>query len=76
MKFKIGDKVKVVKKVSTNNCGWVSRQMDKYIGEIFIIDYITPQGNCKLKKIRWIFPPQSLNKCIAKNIQLLFDFMD
>jgi len=59
MKFKVGDKVKVVKKVVADNCGWVS-SMDKCIGKEFTIARITGLGNCEFEETCWSFPPESL----------------
>ncbi len=59
MKFKVGDKVKVVRKYVSDNCGWVS-SMDKSIGKEFIIERITGYGNYEFKETCWTFPPESL----------------
>ena len=59
MKFEVGDKVRVVKKVVADNCGWVS-SMDKCIGKEFTIARITGLGNCEFEETCWSFPPESL----------------
>ncbi len=59
MKFKVGDKVKVVRKYVADNCGWVS-SMDKSIGKEFTIGRITPLGNYEFEETCWSFPPESL----------------
>lgn len=74
-KFKVGDKVKVAKKVDANNCSWLPK-MDEYIGQIFVINFITSYGNFGFKNVRWVFPPQSLVHYFSKGQQLLFSFME
>ena len=59
MKFKVGDKVKVVRKVVSDNCGWVL-EMDESIGKEFTIVRITDYGNYELDEAFWSFPPESL----------------
>ncbi len=59
MKFKVGDKVKVVRKYVADNCGWVS-SMDKCIGKEFTVERITHLGNYEFEETCWTFPPESL----------------
>ena len=59
MKFKVGDKVKDVRKYVADNCGWVS-SMDKCIGKEFTVERITPLGNYEFEETCWSFPPESL----------------
>lgn len=56
-KFKVGDRVRIVKK-----CGdiWVPG-MERYIGHEGVIYYITPKGNIEIDSSSYIFPPESLD---------------
>lgn len=76
MKFKVGDRVKVVRKVSTGNCSWIGLEMNKYIGKVFTINSITLAGNFRFNGIQWTFPSESLTLYPSKGRQLLFDFME
>ena len=59
MKFKVGDKVRVVKKYEKDGCGWV-RDMDRFIGKEFTVERITGLGNYEFEETCWSFPPESL----------------
>lgn len=59
MKFKVGDKVRVVKRYEKDGCGWV-RDMDRFIGKEFTVERITPLGNYEFEETCWSFPAESL----------------
>lgn len=69
--FKIGDRVKVVKKVEYgeegSKCYWVE-EMDSYIGHEFVVDGIDKFG-LELKDVLWTFPPASLSLVTTSNKQ-------
>lgn len=54
-KFKVGDRVKIIKKVIFD--GWV-RSMDEYIGKELVIDSIADKNEIKLDG--WWFPSESI----------------
>ena len=59
MKFKVGDKVKVVRKYEKYGLGWNS-EMSGCIGKDFTIKKVTGGGNYLLDSSDYIFPPESL----------------
>ena len=72
MTYKIGQRVKIVKKADTCKCSWWY-EMDKHIGKIFTIECVSPYGNYKWKDSMWWFPPESLK---LVDSQLVFSFME
>jgi len=59
MKFKVGDKVKVVRKGDVNLSPWV-KDMNNYIGKEATVTRITEYENCYLDISGYIFPSESL----------------
>ena len=59
MKFKVGDKVKVVKKGDVSLSLWV-KDMNKFIGKEATVTRITEYENCYLNISSYIFPSESL----------------
>ena len=81
MNFKVGDKVKVVKRAENKLLSWVY-SMNQTIGNTYIIMSIGSYGNVKgTYKIQtetgiWYYLPESLKKVSVKGEQLLFSFMN
>jgi len=82
MSFKVGDKVKVIRR-SKHDCGEIfwNPLMNKAIGKVYTILEITHVGNLRLSSkldttYDWLYPPKGVEKVITKNRQLLFNFMD
>lgn len=67
MKFKVGDKVRVIRKVKKengwNNC-WIDGSMDQSIGHDFYVKEIDPSHGIRLSNndgyVSYAFPPSSL----------------
>ena len=59
MKFKVGDKVRVVRKGDVNLSPWV-KDMNNYIGKEATVTRITEYENCYLDISSYIFPSESL----------------
>ena len=72
MKFNNGDKVKVIKSISTGRCAWVSHAMDEFVVKTVTITGTSDYGNYFVKETEWVFPLQSLS---LSRKQTLFDFM-
>lgn len=83
MKFKVGDKVKVVRK-SIRGQGqevYWNHFMDKAIGKVYTVLEISGGGNLRLNTesdtfYNYLYPPKGVEKVIIKNQQLLFSFMN
>lgn len=80
MKYKIGDRVRVVRKVLREEFYWNPRMNDT-VGKVYTILYITYQGWCQLKtetgmeSHNFFYLPESLEPEIAIGQQLEFEFM-
>lgn len=76
-KFSIGDRVKVVKKVtapSKDFCNsWVT-PMDESIGKTYTVEFVG-KGGISFKEIRWSFPPSSLVKVGFSNFDEVIKYM-
>ena len=90
-KFKVGQKVKVVKMVNNWNyagrqIGWSSKYMDRTIGQIYKIIKISGESGYSLQTqiptdygvglYDYWYPAESLESPIKVGEQLLFSFMD
>lgn len=79
VKFKVGDKVRVICKAYDEGLSWQSK-MDLTIGKVYNILYINLRGSCQLDTGKdagsnWHYLPISLRKESIKGQQLVFDFM-
>lgn len=83
MKYEIGDRVKVVRKVEKTGFYW-NPLMDGTLGKVYTVLYITYTRKYRLDtKIKvgdegeynFIYLPESLEPAIVKGQQLEFDFM-
>ncbi len=82
MKFKIGDKVKVLRKSVPGEIYWNPR-MDKAIGKVYRVLQIKKRFQYVIVRLQtesdtkynFLYPSKGLEKVIRKNQQLLFDFM-
>ena len=78
-KFKVGDKVKVIRRSIQDEVYWAS-SMDKTIGGTYIVLGISKRGNLLLDTSTVIgydyhYPNKGVCKITTKGEQLLFDFM-
>ena len=79
MKFKIGDKVKVVRRSIVDEVYW-NCHMNKAIGKVYTVLEISHRGNVRLNTKsdtgwNYLYPLKGVEKVIIKNQQLLFSFM-
>ncbi len=79
MKFKVGDKVRVIRKSIGSEIFWNST-MNKTIGKVYTVLEITSMKNLILDtekdiSLHFAYPPKGVEKVVIKNQQLLFDFM-
>ena len=84
-KFKVGDKVKVMRASTKKERdlwgdSWEKYEMDRIIGEISTIDYVYQEEYeyCKyaLAESGYAYPEFVLQKANVVGQQLLFDFME
>lgn len=88
-KFKVGQEVKVTKKIQSWDDGifgtsWDDRYMDKTIGRVYKIKKISPilgyqlltENDFPLDSFNYWYPVESLEAVITKGQQLTFDFME
>jgi len=80
MIFKVGDKVKVVRRSIEGKEIYWNHFMDKALGKVYTVLEITRNGNLRLSTeldthYDYLYPPKGVEKVIPKNQQLLFDFM-
>lgn len=78
MSFKIGDKVKVVKKFTQTNPIYWDSLMDNSVGKVFTVVENGVGGGLYVNEIveldnGWLYPIESLQ--LANKGQLLFSFM-
>lgn len=84
-KFKVGQKVKVIRKATHwiyggTSVSWNSEAMDKTIGKIYKIDFIDKSAGYRLSTgvelgFDYYYPVESLASVKVKGKQLLFNFM-
>ena len=79
MQFKVGDKVKVIRRSISGEVYW-NTYMDKAIGKTYTVLGISRNGNLRLNTEsdthhNFLYPPEGVSKKI-KNQQLLFKFME
>ena len=74
-KFKIGDKVAVVKRATEDWFYWNVDYMDDTIGKSGTISKISTRGSYKIDELGWWYLEESLRLCEQDNNQLLFPFM-
>lgn len=80
MKFKVGDKVKVIRRSKRGEIYW-NPLMNKAIGKAYTVLEISHLGNLRLDtkldtSYNYLYPPLSVEKAVIKNQQLLFSFME
>ncbi len=80
MGFKVGDKVRVIRKSIAGEIFWNSL-MNKAIGKTYTVLEISHRGNLRLDteldtSYNYLYPPLGVDKISTKNQQLLFDFMN
>lgn len=80
MNFKVGDKVKVIRRSIPGEIFW-NPLMNKAIGKIYTVLGISNLGNLRLDteldtRYNYLYPPLSVEKVVIKNQQLLFSFME
>lgn len=65
-KFKVGDTIRIFKKVKSRSEGWDNfwiEEMDKYINTIGVITYIDDRrSGITIADMLFTFPPQALEK--------------
>lgn len=73
MKFKIGDKVKVIRRSKPGEVHW-AYAMNKSIGKTRRVLKVLGNGNLLLDD-GYFYPKEGVQKLNVKNQQLLFNFM-
>lgn len=80
MRFKVGDRVKVIRRSISGEIFW-NHLMNKAIGKTYMILEISHSGNLRLNTEldthhNYLYPPLGVDKITIKNQQLLFEFME
>lgn len=80
MEYKVGDKVKVMRRSIVGKEIYWNPLMDKALGKVYIVLEVSRTGNLRLSTeldtdYNYFYPPKGVEKVIIKNEQLLFDFM-